>query len=363
MYNWLIIGFLALVAMYLAALGARSWQLKRGTAVVAMGAALSLAVVTIAAIWPALTDESSLAEQRRLNRLVVEALRERDVLAVDVNVARAAQKTLEQAHQSALDRIEREVTDVHRRYRDGGRDIVLETPRRETASLARVDAIAADVQDLQYLKPKSAPAVVRIEPAAPRETVTRDLVRLRDHMAATVKTDHYDVEPYPARELVGGRQGKYYVVDMKNAANGIRYFFDGGKYVLRTGSAEFRTSLNTFIGDILGKMEGNVRYDLFVRGSADNKPYEGRMDPAHAYRQISYLRQSGLERYAGLAGETTIEGGIVRNTDLPNLRAAFMRDLVASTYPVKTPIILEGSVTPKASDRDRSVELILFVEW
>jgi hypothetical protein len=182
-------------------------------------------------------------------------------------------------------------------------------------------------------------------------------------MAASVKTANYDVEPYPARELIGGRPGKYYVVDMKNAASGIRYFFDGGKYVLRTGTAEFRTSLNAFVADVLGKMEGNVRYDLFVRGSADNMPYEGRLDPAHEYRQISFLRQSGPDRYASQMAETLIDRGIVRNTDLPNLRAAFMRDLVASTYPVKPPVILEGAVAPKTSDRDRNVELILFVDW
>ena len=59
----------------------------------------------------------------------------------------------------------------------------------------------------------------------------------------------------------------------------------------------------------------------------------------------------------GLAADT------VRNQDLPDLRAAFMQKLVADNYPLKTPIILEGAVSPKTDDRDRNVELILFVDW
>ncbi len=358
-----IVGFLIVVALGLAIVGAGQWRHHRGAALVALGAALGLILVTTTSIWPALTDETHIVEQRRLRQQVAEIVRERDTLVAEASTTRLQNKSLESIHLATLDRIEREVSDVHRRYRERGGDIVLDTARVDTGALARVDALAANVQALKNLRTKPPAPLIRVEPASPRETSTRDLVRLRDQLAATVKTDNYDVEPYPARELVGGRQGKYYMVDMKNASSGIRYFFDGGKYVLRTGHAEFRSSLNVFIADVLAKMEGNVRYDLFVRGNADSKPYEGRVDPAHEYKQVSYLLQNGTDRYASQTGQTILERGVVRNSDLPNLRAAFMRDLVASTYPVKTPIILEGAIAPKINDRDRNVELILFVDW
>ena len=44
-------------------------------------------------------------------------------------------------------------------------------------------------------------------------------------------------------------------------------------------------------------------------------------------------------------------------------RAAFMQKIVAETYPTKPPAILQGVVKPKTDDRDRNVELILFVDW
>ena len=58
---------------------------------------------------------------------------------------------------------------------------------------------------------------------------------------------------------IRGRAGRYDVVDLANAASGVRFFFDGGKYTLARGSQEFRASLNTFIGDILSKVEGKDR--------------------------------------------------------------------------------------------------------
>lgn len=191
---------------------------------------------------------------------------------------------------------------------------------------------------------------------------TRALISLKDQMSTRLETKNYDVELYPERELVGGRQGKYYVIDLKDAANGIRYYFEGGKYSLARGNAEFRSSLNAFIADVLKKIDGKVRYDLFVRGSADAKPYQGRMERGLEYPSIALLRHAGNDRYASQPSELQL-ASTIKNEDLPNLRAAFMRDVVAENYPVKRPMVLEGAVSAKPNDRDRNVELILFVDW
>jgi hypothetical protein len=58
-----------------------------------------------------------------------------------------------------------------------------------------------------------------------------------------------------------------------------------------------------------------------------------------------------------------LNDGVVRNKVLTNLRAAFLKDLIREIHPVKPPDILEGAVTPVASDKNRNAELILFVEW
>lgn len=190
----------------------------------------------------------------------------------------------------------------------------------------------------------------------------RDLMRLRDRMATRLETDNYSVEVFPDKEVVRGRAGRYYVVDMKDAKSGIRFQFEGGKYTLNRTSAEFRTALNSFVGDIVKKLHGNVGYDLYVRGSADRVAYRGRQEPGFEYRRIRYMRAVSPGKYVNEFSEHTVDADI-HNEDLPHLRAAFLQDLVSDVYPTKPPTILQGGVTSEANSRDRNVEMLLFVDW
>jgi hypothetical protein len=371
----LIVGSLSAIALILLVAAGWKWRGDKAMALLCVVSGLAVGGIAVLKVWPALSDETAFAESEQLRQQLSEA---RVALAEQHRQAKAATAALETASQrltfleTTSQRIvtgmEESVGDLQRRFRSATGDVILDLPPRApvppSADFAeRANTITASIQDLHFLRARP----VATPPPAPallaRQDSTRDLVRLRDRLATPLKTNHYDVEPYPARELIGGRQGKYYAIDMKNADSGIRYFFEGGKYTLRTGTSEFRSSLNTFVADVLGRMEGNVSYDLYVRGSADQKPYEGRMEAGSEYRQVSFLRAIGPDRYAAEKIDAQFERGVVRNTDLPNLRAAFMRDLVASTYPIKPPVILQGTVTPKTDERDRNVELILFVEW
>ena len=266
-------------------------------------------------------------------------------------------------HQSQLGAIHAELQETRSLLTSDARGVFL-SARTGTAGSAgqRYDQVVEAARELRNLQPRPVAPPPPSPAQVQRQDQTRDLMQLKDRMGARLSTPSYDVEVYPDRELIGGRLGRYYVVDLKEAASGVRYYFEGGRYTISRSSAEFRTSLNAFIADVLAKMEGNVRYDLFVRGSADRKPYQGRFEPGFEYRQVRFLRSAGGDRYRTEPGERTIEN-VVRNEDLPDLRATFIRNLVAESYPVKPPVVLEGSVTPKLDNRDRNVELILFVEW
>ena len=161
---------------------------------------------------------------------------------------------------------------------------------------------------------------------------------------------------------IRGQPGRYYAIDMKDAKSGIRFQFEGGKYTLSRSSAEFRTALSSFVGDIMQKLHGNVRYDLYVRGSADRVPYRGRLEPGFEFARVRYMKAVSSGKYAGEFAERRINADI-SNEDLPQLRAAFLQTLVSDVYPTKPPVILEGSVSPDANVRDRNVELLLFVDW
>jgi hypothetical protein len=191
---------------------------------------------------------------------------------------------------------------------------------------------------------------------------TAELLRLKDRLNTTVQTPNYDVSVYPDAELIKGRRGKYYVIDIKDAEQGARYFFQGGKYTISTRQEQFRSSLNTFVKDVLEKMQGRVEYQLMVRGSADSKPWRGQFEQGHEYRNLRYLKAIGGDKYVNEISDIQL-GSPLNNGDLPNLRAAFLQKVVGAVYPVKEPVILQGVVSDKVSDGDRNAELILFVNW
>ena len=229
-------------------------------------------------------------------------------------------------------------------------------PVRTTDNEASHRSIEAEIDQLRQrlLRRETSPA--------PNADGPKELMRLRDKMAGRIETESYSVELYPDKEVIRGHAGRYYVVDMKDAKSGIRFQFEGGKYTLSRSNAEFRSALSAFVGDIMQKLHGNVRYDLYVRGSADRVPYHGRLEPGFEFARVRYMKAAGAGKDLGEFVERRINAEI-NNDDLPHLRAAFLQTVVSDVYPTKPPLILEGSVSPEANIRDRNVELLLFVDW
>ncbi len=206
--------------------------------------------------------------------------------------------------------------------------------------------------------------LIREKPKQERQS-KRDfgkVLKLRDSLAYGVETENYDVQVYPDNQLVGGRKGKYYVVDIKDAASGIKFKFDAGRYSLARSSRSFRESLGTFMREVVTKLEGSVAYNLYVRGSADAASYRGLPEKGYEFTGVTYLKAVDQGRYSSQSNRRDI-GRTIRNEDLPFLRAEFLRSIVADVYPVKPPKVLEGKVTRGVDAADRNAELIMFVEW
>lgn len=309
-----------------------------------------------------LRDKLALVSKENAALTAVKSSLESDAkrLSADRAAADARLSALEQRRSEELDGLLVDIEDLRAQLVNSNLGVTIDRP--VTSDHAdKADQARASVRGLAAfkVKPVAAPVPVAVS-ALPDQT--KELTQLRDKMSARLSTPAYDVETYPDRELVSGRPGRYYVVDLKNAASGVRYYFSGGKYVLSASNQDFRASLNTFIGDILAKFEGKVRYELYVRGSADGKPYAGQAEPGYEFRSIKYIRNLGGDKYGLDMGERIITAQ-VRNEDLPDLRAAFMQKIISDAYPVKSPKILEGTVTSKTNDKDRSAELIMFVDW
>ena len=162
-------------------------------------------------------------------------------------------------------------------------------------------------------------------------------------------------------ELVDGRKGRYYLVELKNPKTGDRFTFDSGKYTFQSSRGAYKTSFNAFAADVLKQLEGQTKFDLFVRGNADAQSYSGQLEPGFEYRKISYLPSSRGKYLANLATANVPQ--TVKNTDLPNLRGEYLRGFLAELFPVSKATLLEGSVTKKDNPAARNTELILFVGW
>ncbi|MEL6422640.1 MAG: hypothetical protein AAFQ42_09385, partial [Pseudomonadota bacterium] len=232
--------------------------------------------------------------------------------------------------------------------------------QRYTAVRREIDTLGRALAEAQRRPARHVAAAP--ESAAEPGTLSQELRDLRSTMTYGLETDDYEVEVLPDNEVIRGQRGKYYVVDLKDAAQGIKFRFPGGKYTLARSDAAFRKALNSFVGDIAKKLEGGVRFGFFVRGSADSVPFRGRQLDDYRYEEVRYLKSVGDGRYR-LGAETRQIETAIRNPDLPFLRARFLKDVVAQTYPVSAPVVLEGYITDRADQEDRNVELILYVDW
>lgn len=205
-------------------------------------------------------------------------------------------------------------------------------------------------------------AASRAAPALAATTEAETLSALHNALDAKMATNTYRVEPFAEGDLVGGRNGRYYRIDLKASKSGQFFTFDSGKYTLQASKADYKSAFQAFAGDVLKQLEGRASFELFVRGSADGQAYNGPFEPGFDYRRIAYLPSNGRGKY--LANLATIGlGSTVRNADLPNLRGEFLRGYLAQLYPLKPATLLEGQVMKKDSSAARNSELILFVAW
>lgn len=235
--------------------------------------------------------------------------------------------------------------------------------RRYSATRREIEKLEKKIEQLQTRYEsalnRQRVAEVKVDDSA---DLKEEIKQLRRKLAYGLKTDDYEVEVLPDNEVVRGQKGRYYVIDLKNAESGLKFRFPGGQYTLARSDAAFRKALNKFVGDVAGKLESNVRYGFFVRGSADSVPFRGRLLDDYKYEEVKYLKSVGAGRYQ-LGSTTRPINASIRNQDLPFLRARFLKDVVATTYPVTEPVVLEGTITDRKNNEDRNVELILYVDW
>ena len=171
------------------------------------------------------------------------------------------------------------------------------------------------------------------------------------------------------KELIKGKKGNYYKVELSNATHNEKVLFPTGKYVIDELDNNLLIPVNSFTDSVYRILEKGFDCKLYVRGIADqlgNNSFRGNFDMNYSERQ-GFSRFSIYPKehnyYISKERQITIKSPF-NNSHLPNLRGRFLQNIFENYFQdIETPKILEGRVTDNISREDRSGFLLMYVDW
>jgi hypothetical protein len=182
---------------------------------------------------------------------------------------------------------------------------------------------------------------------------------VRRMLADRLDTPFYTSQPLEQHSLVAGLIGSWYVMRLKRG--GKPFVFPDGQFRIPEAVLEVKESALQLQKDVLGpvaQVAKNKR--LFLRGGADYRRLVSAPE-APAVHELLILPRLSDDSYGRVPGRvrSTVR---VRNRDLPNLRADWLRQNIRR---VLTPGSADIQIlqNPPAADQERTVDLILYVEW
>lgn len=197
------------------------------------------------------------------------------------------------------------------------------------------------------------------EASAPREPRSW-AVPLRGLLGKRLATPFYSIEPLGAAKLMAGRSGEWHLIRLRPDDRPL--IFPDRKFRLPEVQLALAASIGHLIEDIIKPVaSGSRSRALFVRGGADARPIAGIPDTPEADALSIRVRQ--MDGTYGAAPTTLRLRGMVQNVDLPSLRADWLRrelERFSRAEPLGEIGILDD---PPAPDRERTAEILLYVEW
>lgn len=104
---------------------------------------------------------------------------------------------------------------------------------------------------------------------------------------------------------------------------------------------------------------------LFVQGSADitgHATFKGKMDERYMYESVQVLPQNAdKETFASVAKDKTIAAQNFKNSDLPDLRGNYLKEMISVYSKKLKPILLEGAVKKVKGEGERNAVIYLFI--
>jgi hypothetical protein len=188
------------------------------------------------------------------------------------------------------------------------------------------------------------------------------LSRLKYMMSAGLSTKFYQIAVLSDRELIVGKSGTYFSIRLKDQASNAQFIFPKGRYSIPAFEAAILDAAGRLASDIMHALNGVVEYQLFIRGGADAEPLAGPGDLSPDYSAVLYRPLGDGGKYAAKTEEHSLRAPI-NNNDLPVLRAAYFRSLIADRLTPQQIDVLHNVPSKEVAEEHRTVELILYVNW
>ena len=177
----------------------------------------------------------------------------------------------------------------------------------------------------------------------------------------SLKGDGYTLNKMAKKQLIEGKSGNYYRLTLRQP-NGKGFKFASGRYSRVVPEAPFKQALDNVISDIQSGLDGRRAYQLYARGNASAGRYTGKQEKGYEFDSLMVLKKnSATKKYAEPLEEYPV-GKVIHNNDLPNLRGAYLQDLIGQNYSIDKPVLLNGKVSKSKNAAKQAVSLILFVE-
>jgi hypothetical protein len=172
-------------------------------------------------------------------------------------------------------------------------------------------------------------------------------------------TPYYTSQPLDRRSLVAGLTGCWYVMRLK--LGGKPLVFADAQFRMPEAVRRIKESALQLQSGVLDHVERVAKNtQLFLRGGADYRRIVGPTEIADVH-ELAVLPRMSDESYG--SGPLRIRPAVpIRNQDLPNLRADWLRQTIGA-------VLAHGSADIQilqnrpADDQERTVDLILYVDW
>ena len=168
--------------------------------------------------------------------------------------------------------------------------------------------------------------------------------------------------------MVAGYKGRYFEVNLKDASKNATILFPIGKYFMnkKTFRKQYGATIGSFVVEALFhlKKDDQQRVKLFIQGSADgvgSSTFRGDLNADYYYESVNVLPSTGGERFESEAVERSVPASNFKNSDLPNLRAQFLKELISVYTDKFDPILLEGIVVDAENEKERNAIIYLFI--